>query len=401
MDGSTSLSRRAVLSSAASAVAVSSLGARGAAAATAPWSSVSARARALVAEKIVPGLSLAVMRGGKFIRTEAHGLANIETGTAVTPTSVFKVGSVTKQFTGAALILLDADGALALDDRFSNYFPDFPRAADFTLRQMAHHVAGLGNYTVQPSVEEFRALARVDRDPAALFAAMRANTSPLFIAEPGMSFMYSNTGYVLLGLVIEKVTGKPLEDFFRRRLFEPAGLRQTAVDDAAEVLAGRVSGYSGGPKAAAAGFENASFISMSFPGAAGSLRSTASDLCRWHDALLAGRVLGPDGLAAMFEPGRLGPAGSRDATGNGTASRPGGEAIAYGMGVRLKEFEGLATIEHGGGINGFRSDLRSFAAHKVSIAITVNTDGSNSEAFEERFLDLRDAAARTVLSLPS
>ena len=365
------VSRRAVVGLGAAAI-VAGIASDASAAATL-WVDVDSRARRLVRDRLTPGIAISVMRNGRFLYSTGFGLANLETETPVSPKSVFKIGSVTKQFTAAAMLLLAEDGKLSIDDTLSTVFPDFPRAREITFRQMLNHTSGLGNYTdIQPP-EAFLQAARRDYDAKAQFDLM-ATTQPLFIAEPGTGWAYSNTAYVLLGLVIAKVAGMPYGEFYRRRLFDKAGLTNTAVDAATVVAPRRVSGYSPDPLAAT-GFANASFISMTFPGAAGSIRSTSEDLCRWHSALLRGHLLKPESLQQMLTPGRL-KDGSRPTALVAAGQLEKGALIDYGFGLLIGPFEGRASIDHQGGINGFASELRSFPSEGVTISVLLNTDGN-------------------------
>jgi CubicO group peptidase (beta-lactamase class C family) len=380
--------------------AVAAAASRSPAAAATPkaLASVDAMAAALIADGITPGLSLAVSRGGSIVYAKGFGAANLETNTPVTPDCVFRVGSVSKQFVAAALALLAEEGKIGLDDRLSKYLPLFPRAGDVTLRQRITHTSGLGNYTDTTPREAFFRAARTDYGDAELLAAM-ANTAPLFKFEPGTSWSYSNTAYVLLGLVVTSVTGQPYGEVLRKRLFEPAGMTQTAVDDAGDVVPHRASGYTAKPGAPGV-YRNADYISMTFPGAAGALRSTPSDLCRWHAALLGGRIVKPATLTEMLTPARLKSGELPDAPPS-PLDPPGGakKPMKYGFGLFTGEFDGREFVEHGGGIFGFITFFRSFRPQLATVALVVNYDGFDTPAKMQRVSDLRDAAARGVLAM--
>jgi D-alanyl-D-alanine carboxypeptidase len=202
---------------------------------------------------------------------------------------------------------------------------------------------------------------------------------------------------VLLGMVIETVSGEPFGSFCRRRLFGPAGLVETAVDDAATIVPGRASGYTPN-SAAASGFDNSSFISMTLPGAAGAIRSTTDDLCRWHAALLDGRVVRSESLREMMTPVRL-----HDGTlPMGTLSPvPNAPPIVmeYGFGLWMGTFKGKRFVGHVGNINGFSSQLRSFPAEKISVACLFNCDLWGEPASYAEMESLRDAAASLALGV--
>jgi len=321
----------------------------------------------LVADHRVPGLSISLSRAGQLIYSKGFGWANLETGTLVTPKTIFKIGSNTKNFTAAAILLLQEEGRLSVDDRLARFFPDFPRAADVSLRQLLTHTAGLGNYTRVRPPREFFQVARRDYDADALYALMKG-TEPLYLFEPGAGWEYSNTGYVLLGLIVQQVAAEPYGAYFKRRLFEPAGMKDTAVDDAAEVVVNRASGYSAHPGSDTT-FDNASYISMTYPGGAGALRSTTDDLCRWRAALFGGRIVNAASLKAMITPARL-KDGSQPMTGSGSERSP----INYGFGLLIDVVNGRACIRHTGHINGFQSELRTFPDEQVTYAFLSNID---------------------------
>lgn len=386
------INRRQLLVSAAALLTMSA--AKASMRAKNSWVDLDTDAGNLLAARIAPGFALSVMHAGKLVYSRGFGLADIETDTAVASNTVFHIGSITKQFTGAAIALLHEDGKLGFDDKLSRFLPDFPHARDITLRQMLTHTSGLGNYTNMDSTKDFMQAARIDYDDHALIAAMRA-TSPLFIAKPGTVWAYSNTAFVLLGVVIEKASGIRYGEFLQQRLLKVAGLSNTAVDDAASVVPHRASGYTPDEKAAV-GFDNASFISMSFPGAAGALRSTTEDLCRWHNELLWGNLLKPDSLTAMLTPGRLNdgslPTAQMDPE---THAEP--KPIEYGFGLEMGSFEGRRYVGHAGGINGFSSQLRSFPAERLSVACLFNCDFMGRPEWYTKSESLRDSGARAGL----
>jgi CubicO group peptidase (beta-lactamase class C family) len=332
------------------------------------WGDVEAQARKMVADKLVPGVSICARRHGATVFCKGFGLANIETATPVTPASVFHIGSITKQFTASAILQLAQEGKLSLDDTLAKYLPDFPNANRLVLRRMLSHTSGLGNYTqINPLV--FLQDSRTDRNTAQLIEAMKP-TSLKLAYEPGTAWRYSNTAYVLLGVILEKLEGQSYAEVMQKRLFTPLGLANTAVDDAATVVPHRASGYSSALKAPS-GFVNASFIAMSFPGGAGNLRSTAEDLCAWHGALLGGKVLQPASFTAMTTPVRLND-GSLPTQPDGKGGKI---ETKYGFGVGLGAIEGHPAIEHDGGIQGFVSHLESLTDVGLTIAVLLNTDG--------------------------
>jgi CubicO group peptidase (beta-lactamase class C family) len=321
----------------------------------------------MIAGKLTPGLQVCVRKQGAVVFSRGFGSANLETATPMTPASVCRIGSITKQFTASTILLLAQDGKLGLDDSLGLYLPDFPNASKLRLRRMLSHTSGLGNYT-QINPLQFLQMTRTDRSASELVKAM-AEASPTLAYEPGTDWRYSNTAFVLLGAVIEAVTSQGYADVFQQRLLTPNGLSHTGVDNAARVVPNRASGYSSA-RVGASGFDNASFIGMSWPGGAGNLRSTCEDLCAWHGALLGGKVLQPESLAAMLTPVRLndgalpmgGPPGKR-------------EPIYYGFGIGLDPRDGKPSVSHNGGIQGFASHLETLIDEQITIATVMNTDG--------------------------
>jgi CubicO group peptidase (beta-lactamase class C family) len=360
---------------------------------TAGVDAVDAQAKTIVDDCLSPSVAIGVMKAGKMIYAKAFGSMNLETGTPAAENTIYKIGSNTKQFTAASILLLQEAGALSVDDPLSKYLPDFPRAADITLRQMLSHTSGLGNFTNAKRPGGYEQMARLDYDPNALFAAMSA-TDPLFVAPPGTAWSYSNTAFVLLGIVVEKVSGVSLANFYKTRIFDPLGLSDTAKDDPSEVLPRRASGYAP-HKGSATLFDNCSFESMGLPGGAGAIRSTVLDLCAWHAALFGGKVLSPASLTAMTTPARLKNGGQPF-----TIARPDAPAVAtnYGFGLFVGEFEGHKAVLHGGGISGFASHLRTFPAEQVTVAVLLNCIGPGRPAYGVAFKDLQDTAARFGLS---
>jgi len=373
------LDRRASLAGLLSLAATPALAKAGhAAKAPAPkvparWAEVDAVARKLVEDRAIPGVSICVARRGTPLFVRGYGWANLETRTPMDRASVCRIGSITKQFTAAAVLLLANEGKLSLDDNLSVYLPDFPNAQRLSLRRMLSHTSGLGNYTaVNP--KQFLQASRTDRDTAELVAAMKP-TSETLAYEPGTDWRYSNTAYVLLGVVIEKVTGLSYAKAMEGRIFSQVGLCHTAVDDAATVVPGRASGYSNDRKVES-GFDNASYIAMSYPGGAGNIRSTADDLCDWHAALLGGHVLPPAALKEMLTPVRLND-GKLPTGLDGKGERV---ELRYGFGVELDAFDGHPRVAHSGGIQGFGSRIETYADLGITWATLINTDSAPKEA---------------------
>ncbi|HEX7115917.1 MAG TPA: serine hydrolase domain-containing protein [Steroidobacter sp.] len=327
-------------------------------------------ARAAIAAGEVPGLQIAIYKDGVPLLVKGYGLANLELNVPVNDDTVFRIGSITKQFTAAALLLLQEEGKLSLDDKLAKYYPGFPGAADISLKQMLHHTSGLRNYTAE---ESFRRLDQKQMMPTDQWVEYFARMPKTQDFEPGTAYSYSNTGYFLLGAVIEKVEGKPLAAVFRDRFFVPLGMAHTALDDEKDIVPGRAAGYDNDAQGK---FRNADFISLSAVGAAGAIRSTASDLVRWNNALFGGKVLTPASFQAMITPGKLNDGRTSSSV---KKSELDGE---YGLGLVLTSLEGRRCIRHHGAIRGFSSVLQQFPEERLTIALLFNSLDEDKRAFE-------------------
>ena len=240
---------------------------------TGPAAAMDRVAAAAVAKGESPGLQVAVFKDGKAVLVKGYGSANLEQGVRISNDSILRVGSVTKQFTAAALLQLAEDGKLSTQDKLSKYYPDFPRGNDITLEQMLHHTSGIHSYTSDPSFEKEGMVHRSTEEMVEYIAKLPKTQD----FEPGTDWSYSNSAFFILGGVIEKVSGEPLAKVFKTRLFEPAGMTHSALDDETEIVIGRVRGYSG---AGPGKFTNAPFISMSIPGHSFVLLPTRPSLAR-------------------------------------------------------------------------------------------------------------------------
>jgi CubicO group peptidase (beta-lactamase class C family) len=297
------------------------------------------------------GVSVAVMRGEETTYSKAYGLADLELAVRADEDTLFRIGSVTKQFTAAAVLWLADRGKLSADDPVTDYLPDYPtHGHEITLRHLLTHTSGVPDYTeLGPAWERVQAHVLSDAELVALWRDL-----PLHFA-PGEHWRYSNSGYYLLGMVIEVVSGKRYADVLREAFLEPLQLIRTRCDSDAEVIPNRAQGY-----AFAGGTHwNDRFLSMSQPGAAGVLISTAGDLVRWQRALVTGQVLSPESYLEMTTPFLLND----------------GRETAYGMGVQLDAVAGEPCVWHGGGIHGFNSVLLHFPRVDLSIAVISNSEG--------------------------
>lgn len=315
-----------------------------------------------------PGISIAVVRGSDTIALKGYGEADVENGVRVTDRSVFRIGSITKQFTSAAVMKLVEEGRVRLDAPLSEYLPDYAGPGRrVTVHQLLNHTSGIPSYTGLG--ERFWTRSRLDLTDEQMLE-MFAGDSLEF--EPGSRWAYNNSGYYLLGMLIEKVTGESYAEHVNRTQFGPLGLSQTLYCDEAPIVPHRAEGYD----LADGRIVNAAPLSMRLPGAAGALCSTPRDLVRWTRALAGGRVVSADSYRRMTTPTSL------------TA----GETREYGYGLVPGRFGDHESVAHGGGINGFNA----YASHlpALDLTIVVLANGPTSAA------GVHERITRAVLGLP-
>ena len=319
-----------------------------------------------------PGMAVAVGKGGRVLLSRGYGFADLEHRAPVTRDTVFSLASITKQFTAAALLLLAEEGKLKLDEPVSKYVPELPQGRRVTLYQLLVQTSGIPDYAEDPAGSSTKSVAKT---PAEMLAWISRLSPPLQF-EPGSKWAYSNSNYALLGLIAERVSGEPLSALFQRRLFTPAGLRNTAFDDPADVVPHRARGYRKDAKAPS-GFANADWISPTIPGPAGGLRSTAEDLLRWSDALHGGRILKPASLrrltrAGLLTNGRTTKFGMPEAWQKGLNSD-------YAMGFFLTPTAYGRRLSHGGDVDGFSTWLAHYPERQVTIALLINSQSADMD----------------------
>lgn len=308
-----------------------------------------------------PGAAVLIAKGDNVIFRAARGRADIELGTPLSADHVFQIASVTKMFTAATVLKLASLGQLSIDDSLAKYLPDYPHAAGITLRQLLNHTSGISDIAkgLQPG------FSRRDVDMATLIAEI-GKRPPDF--APGTRWAYSNSGYILLGAVIEKVTSKPWYTVMQEQLFDPLGLKQTQYGHRDAVIPGRVAGYSSDPQTHH--ISNAAFISLSIPASAGALVSTVDDLHRWMRALATGKVIGNDGFQQMITA-------APDLPGSSEAHR-------YGFGTYLWHVRGNLMVGHTGQINGFASVVGYLPKQDITVVALGNDDEFDARTMGRR-----------------
>ena len=316
--------------------------------------SVAERADAYLKSAGIQG-SVLLAKGGKVILARGYGLANVELGVANKPDTKFRLGSITKQFTAAAILQLQEEGKLRVGDPISKYIPGSPAEWNrVTVHYLLTHTSGIHSYTDGADYPNHMR----EQAGAPLEFINRFRDLPLDF-DPGTKFHYDNSGYFLLGLIIEQVSGLKYEDYLRRHLFEPLQMTGTGYDWPSTILKDRASGYS---KNGAGEEINADFLDMGQPYAAGSLYSTVLDLYKWDRALYTTTVLSAKSIEAAFTPNEYEWAAG----------------IKYGYGWGIAQVHGHKAVGHGGGINGFSTVIwRAIEEDAVSIVLS-NRDGAGN-----------------------
>lgn len=307
-----------------------------------------------------------IAENGKVILRKGYGLANMEWQIPNAPDTKFRLGSITKQFTSMVIMQLVAEGKIKLDDKITAYLPDYRKDTGdkVTVRHLLTHTSGIPSYTSMPGFFQ-----NVSRNPFAVDAFIKQYASGDLEFEPGSKFVYDNSGYFLLGAIIEKVTGQTYEQTVRERIFEPLGMKDSGYDRWNTVLPKRATGYQLTPN----GYETAPYLDMSIPYAAGSLYSTVDDLFKWDRALYTDKVLSADLKKTMFTPVL--------------------DDYAFGWGVRKMKLDDdkteVAVISHDGGINGFNTTEIRMTEPQDLVVLLDNTSRG----------DKLDDAARGIIDI--
>ena len=287
--------------------------------------------------------SVLVARDGKVIVSKGYGLANVELDVPNTPQTKFRLGSITKQFTAAAILLLQERGKLSVQDPICKYVDNCPAAwSEVTIHHLLSHTGGIPNFTSFPDYVPKMMMPVTTQEMIARF-----KNKPLDF-KPGEKWAYSNSGYFLLGAIIEKASGESYESFLQKNIFDPLKMTSSGYDHFDTILKKRATGYS----LTKGKMVNSAYLDMTQPYSAGSLYSTVEDLFSWNEALYAGKLLSAKSREAMMTPVK--------------------NDYAYGLGVQTKS--GPKMISHGGGINGFATFIARFPDEKVTVVVLRNTD---------------------------
>src|ERR1035437_89156 len=297
----------------------------------------------------VPSASVAVVQGGKLVYTHAYGNARLEPPTPATPEMRYSIGSISKQFTAAAILLLKEDGKLSLDDAVSKYVPGLTRGNEITIRQILSHNSGYQDYWP----EDYVMTPMLQPESAQQILDTWAR-KPLDF-EPGTQWQYSNTNFVIAGRIVEQITGAPLMDLLTRRIFRPLGMTSVWNSDEAKLTQADATAYY---RHALGPLRLAPKEGRGWMFAAGELAMTAHDLALWDKSLIAQSILKPESYKQMFTEIKL-----KD-----------GKGTHYGLGVEVLDRNGHRSIEHSGEVSGFVSDNEVLVDDGVAISVLTNQD---------------------------
>lgn len=300
-----------------------------------------------------PGCALGVIHDGEFVVKRGYGMANLEYGIALSPTSVFRIGSVSKQFTAAAMVLLQQEGKLSLEDDVRKYFPELPEyERTITIRHLLNHTSGMRDYLTLMALAGKRDDDwYVDDDVVRMLARQRELN---FL--PGDEFLYSNSGYFLLSQIVKRASGQSLREYAAAKIFAPLGMTHTHFhDDHREVVPNRASGYA----PVDTGFR-VSMTTLDMVGDGG-VFTTVEDLALWDRNFYEPAVGGAEFRGEMLTRGTL----------------SNGDTLGYALGLRHGEYRGLPTVSHGGGFVGFRAQVIRFPSERFTVICLCNVSVAN------------------------
>ena len=307
----------------------------------------------LIAEKYTvdgPGGAILVSQKGKIIYQKGFGKASIELNVNNSPDNVFEIGSITKQYTAVCILMLEEQGKLKVTDAIEKYLPDYPRGNEITIHQLLTHIAGVVNYTALP---EWTKVWREDKTVDEMIAFFK--DKPLDF-EPGAHWNYSNSGYILLGAIIEKISGMTYGDFVEQNIFNAIGMNNSYYGSRSEIIAMRAQGYQ---SAGEGKYRNAEYLSLTHPYASGSIMSTVGDQLIWIKAIANNKLISEASKKKAWTP----------------CIPADGKNSYHGYGWTINEINGSPTIEHGGGIFGFVSFGIYMPEEDIFVSILTNRDG--------------------------
>lgn len=313
-----------------------------------------------------PGCALAVARNGKSIYEKGYGLANIEENVSITPQTVFDIGSTSKQFTAASILLLEKQGKLSIHDDIRKYVPEIPDyGGKITILHLLNHTSGLRDYLTLFELAGINTdSVTTDEDALEIIANQKALNF-----EPGSEWLYSNSGFFLLSVIVKRVSGKTLAQFAAENIFTPLEMKNTVYrGDHTQVVANRALAYD--EKEKEHGYSlNVSYFEQTGDGA---VHTSVGDLLKWDENLYSGQIGGKDFLAELQEPGKLN----------------NGKTLKYAKGLMVGNYRGLPMVEHGGSWGGYRAQLLRFPEQHFSVVCLCNVGNAGPEKRALRVADI-------------
>jgi CubicO group peptidase (beta-lactamase class C family) len=318
----------------------------------------------------IPGLALLVSRGGKIVRAEGFGLANVELQAPVKPETIFQSGSVGKQFTATAVMMLVEESKVSLDDPLTKYFPDAPVTwKEVSVRELLSHTAGFGDY---PEKFDFR------KDWTEPELLKLVESIPLAY-PPGTKWEYSNLGYLTLGILIHRVTGEFYGDFLQQRIFQPLGMQTTRIISEADIVPNRAAGY----RLVKGELKNQKWVApMVNTTADGSLYFSILDLAKWDAALYTEKLLKRASLDQMWTPAKL------------KSGQP--NEAGYGFGWFIGERQGRRVISHDGAWQGFKTAIARYVDDQLTVVVLANLAEAKPGEIAEHVADIYLAGTKTA-----
>ncbi|MCY3412757.1 MAG: beta-lactamase family protein [Candidatus Heimdallarchaeota archaeon] len=313
---------------------------------------------------ITPGAVIGVIKNGEMVFSKAYGYANLEYDIKLTPDSVFRLASVSKQFTAACILILEQEGKLSLDDPLSDYFPQLEYDSEIRIRHLIHHTSGIKDYLEALTVANYTEKDIDIIEEGELLKFLTKIKGVNF--KPGTEFAYSNTGYFLLGQLVKILTGKSLRQFADETIFKPLGMTNTHYhDDYTEIVRNRASGYSKTEDGFSISMTNCDIVGD------GAVFSTVADLAKW-DQNFYHKTLGGDEFISQLQT--VGPYNIPD--------------FDYAYGLNVSEYKGLKRVSHGGGFAGFRSYMTRFPEQNLSIIVLANLAQISPDTYAYQIADL-------------
>jgi CubicO group peptidase (beta-lactamase class C family) len=311
----------------------------------------------LLSEQFKPGetgCAALVAQKGQIIYKKAFGMANLELNVPMQPDMVFRIGSITKQFTAVAILQLMEQGKLSLQDDITKFIPDYPtNGYKITIEHLLTHTSGIKSFT---NIPEYMEISKDDLKPEEVIKEFK--NQPMEFA-PGTKWSYCNSGYFLLGYIIEKASGKTYREYIEENFFKPLGMTSSCYGDNSRIIKNRASGYQTNGNEVV----NASYVSMLIPYAAGAIQSTVEDLFKWNQAIHSYRLLKKETLDKAFTEYKM----------------PSGKGTGYGYGWMLQQVQGSPTIEHGGSINGFQTNALYLPKEDIFVAVFSNSNAKSPD----------------------